>query len=560
MNLPVLHNKNVRPVTFVVIAFLIAAAGINPLRETAAFDDWAYGLTVKHLVDTGQYQLHNWLAANMPFQAYWGMLFSRLFGYSFVTLRLSTLALSLIGLISFYLLAHEHDLEPAQASFLALILLASPLYLQLSYTFMTDIPFLAMSILALLLYTRAFRLHSYPVILAASLAAAAAILTRQFGAAFLPGIGLLWLFGRNHWQHRRSLRAIPFYIVGLLLPLVAMLWQVYAGSSTANWTANWLAQEQMDHLVNPLILFDVVWRLMVILQYMALFTLPLVLITGWHFVRESRQVSSGSPAARLDFKLLTGFTVFILITSLIGSFIFKQPGIMPLIPWNLAEIGMWPAAVRGVLTMLTMAGAFLYGRIFVLRYLRTSQREILPVQQQVLDAVSLFLLIEQLVFLQFGDEYLLPLLPFTLIVVGRRVLPRLEPSALRTLTGFSVAMLLISVFWVRDGLAKKEAQWSASDALIAEGAAASEIITLWEWEAYHGSFDRYFAGLSDPADGSVGDYLETWKLAQLDKARYLVLTNEEFVRDRPEWVEYRRVAYRDGFSRTQHVIIYQQTR
>jgi hypothetical protein len=42
--------------------YVAAAAVINPLREYAFADDWAYALTVRHLVETGQYQLSPWAA------------------------------------------------------------------------------------------------------------------------------------------------------------------------------------------------------------------------------------------------------------------------------------------------------------------------------------------------------------------------------------------------------------------------------------------------------------------------------------------------------------------
>jgi len=38
-------------------------------------------LPVQHLLETGAYQAHAWLEANMPFQAYWGGLFVLVFGY-----------------------------------------------------------------------------------------------------------------------------------------------------------------------------------------------------------------------------------------------------------------------------------------------------------------------------------------------------------------------------------------------------------------------------------------------------------------------------------------------
>ena len=73
---------------------MLAALGINPLRECPQIDDWAYAATVWHWLDTGQYRLNEWIAANPPFQIAWGALFCRLFGESFAVLRISTIGLA----------------------------------------------------------------------------------------------------------------------------------------------------------------------------------------------------------------------------------------------------------------------------------------------------------------------------------------------------------------------------------------------------------------------------------------------------------------------------------
>lgn len=80
----------VAPVWLALSAFLCAILAVNPLRETAMEDDWAYAWTVQHWLATGNYHLNDWLSANMPFQAAWGTLFSLVSGYSFTTVRFFT--------------------------------------------------------------------------------------------------------------------------------------------------------------------------------------------------------------------------------------------------------------------------------------------------------------------------------------------------------------------------------------------------------------------------------------------------------------------------------------
>ncbi|MGQ9494318.1 MAG: glycosyltransferase family 39 protein [Anaerolineae bacterium] len=186
----------------VVAIFGLVVLFVNPLRETAMKDDWAYAWTVRHLLETGKYQLHEWAAPNLIFQAYWGGLFARLLGYSFSSLRISTLVLLLVALLAFYNLAREHGLDNTQAGLLMFGLLASPLVLHLSFTFNADVPFLACLIIALYFYTRAIRLHSYSLMFIASIAASAAILTRQFGVVLIGGLFFLWVLSRTRQQKR----------------------------------------------------------------------------------------------------------------------------------------------------------------------------------------------------------------------------------------------------------------------------------------------------------------------------------------------------------------------
>ena len=109
-----MNRRTIRTIHLIPLTFLLSVLLINPLRETAMEDDWAYALTVRHVLTSGEYRLHDWLVANMPFQAYWGALFASLGGYSFAMLRLSTLVLAAIGLVAFYHLAREHELAEPQ--------------------------------------------------------------------------------------------------------------------------------------------------------------------------------------------------------------------------------------------------------------------------------------------------------------------------------------------------------------------------------------------------------------------------------------------------------------
>ncbi len=222
----------------VLVLFLAAAAAVNPLREAPYDDDWAFGETVKHLLETGEYRLNDWLGPNMPFQAVWGALFCLPGGYSFAALRLSTIVLAVIGLVAFRGLAVEHGMSRGAANLLTLCLASSPLFFKLSLTFLSDVPFLAITLVATLLYTRALRDERWSSWLAASLAASAAIFIRQFGMALVGGMALIWFADTRRWQR------LPQYLLGVLLPGAAAMWQLNQGWNHSTWAQALLLSRQ----------------------------------------------------------------------------------------------------------------------------------------------------------------------------------------------------------------------------------------------------------------------------------------------------------------------------
>ena len=98
-----------------------------------------------------------WSVTSLVAQAWWGRVFADLFGYSYTTLTWSTLVLSWAGILCFYGLLRRLSLPPGTALFGALVLLFNPIYLHLSYSFMSDVPFLTLVLAATLSLVRAFQ-------------------------------------------------------------------------------------------------------------------------------------------------------------------------------------------------------------------------------------------------------------------------------------------------------------------------------------------------------------------------------------------------------------------
>jgi hypothetical protein len=106
-------------------------------------------------------------------------------------LRMSTVVLSGFGLWAFYDLLRHEGFDPGQSGFLTAVLAFNPLYFLLQGTFMSDVPALAFSLVALALYCRAIDSKHLLTLTAASLVALLAVFTRQSAIAVPLAIALV---------------------------------------------------------------------------------------------------------------------------------------------------------------------------------------------------------------------------------------------------------------------------------------------------------------------------------------------------------------------------------
>ena len=81
--------------------------------EVPVVDDWTYAWSVEHFLHTGELRMLEWSAHYPLAQILWGALFSRLWGFSFAVLRLSTLVLAWAGLFAFFLTLRELGIKPS---------------------------------------------------------------------------------------------------------------------------------------------------------------------------------------------------------------------------------------------------------------------------------------------------------------------------------------------------------------------------------------------------------------------------------------------------------------
>ncbi len=134
------RNKDVKCVLACLAVFSAAVVLAWPFANLACGDDVAYAHVAYLLSQTGHLIFNGWEAAMMLQQAYWGALFIKLFGFSFVVIRLSTSPFALGSVALCYMVVRRAGLTARAATFVTLLFGLSPLFLPVAVTFMTDVP------------------------------------------------------------------------------------------------------------------------------------------------------------------------------------------------------------------------------------------------------------------------------------------------------------------------------------------------------------------------------------------------------------------------------------
>jgi hypothetical protein len=145
---------------FCGVAVIVCELISRPFATMTVCDDGLYILMAQTLARTGHIAYNGWAASMMVAQLYLAVVFIKLFGFSFTTVRMSTLLIA--GLIACVVQRTfvRTGITERNATISTLALVLSPLYLMLSATFMNDIGGLFAIVLCLYGCVRALQASS----------------------------------------------------------------------------------------------------------------------------------------------------------------------------------------------------------------------------------------------------------------------------------------------------------------------------------------------------------------------------------------------------------------
>ena len=198
-------------------ALLVALA--NPSGHFALNDDWGYSTPIRWWMEDRVFRLTHWQSMTLVAQLALGIVWSEIFGFGYLGLRLLVGCLGAIALVCTYVLGRALGLPRVSAAVLPGMLVASPIFFTLSLSFMTDVPSLCVALVALLFFFETLSQSSKPslvLFLSGTGLLLFALLIRETAVGLAAGYASAELY-RQRGAVSRSRRAAVVVVLSAVL-------------------------------------------------------------------------------------------------------------------------------------------------------------------------------------------------------------------------------------------------------------------------------------------------------------------------------------------------------
>jgi len=268
---------------------------VNPAGNFPLNDDWSYAITVRDLLQTGQYRPLGWTSMPLLTNVLWGTLFCLGHGFSFNALRASTLVAGWLGMIGTYVLARDLRVPRWGALLVALALGFNAIYYGLSLTYMTDVLFTTLVIWAAVFLARMLSSGSAVELAIGTALALAAMLSRQL-ALCLPVAFCVIELTRQRINVCTLLRSCVPLLICASGYLGFNLWLSASGRVPALYSVE--SSQLSFELQHPSYLgVLVLTNLFLVPVMLGLFLAPVMLACMPHLVRSARRMTPGRAGA-----------------------------------------------------------------------------------------------------------------------------------------------------------------------------------------------------------------------------------------------------------------------
>lgn len=268
------------PVALAVAFFLACVILVCPSGEFPTNDDYIYYKSVQILLSKGHFELFA-SSSSCYLHILAGAIFAKLFGFSFEGLRYLSIASTLITMLAVYHIARQLEIRRELAGLACLAVAVNPLVLNLQFSYMTDMPAVALVSCAQLFTITAIKSNSGKHYLLAGLLFALATGIRQSSAIWaLPNLLLIALK-----LTKRQLPALEACLLVIIPIGVSVALDRYMESTGTMLDAYHCHKERAGAFIELLVAMPreigqvILMRAGQVIAYFSVFLLPLIVVS-----------------------------------------------------------------------------------------------------------------------------------------------------------------------------------------------------------------------------------------------------------------------------------------
>ena len=180
-----MRRRDVIEIASILGVWAIAILLIDPRGNFPLGDDWDFAIATWNFAGTGHFHFTHFTAVSLRAQVVWGALWTWTFGESFAVLRYSTLFLAALTIVVINRILARAGVPRTWRIIATLAFAFSPIFLWASCTYMTEVPYVCASAIALYFFLRGFDEDRRGWIVAGCLAAIVSWFVRQTGVVNL---------------------------------------------------------------------------------------------------------------------------------------------------------------------------------------------------------------------------------------------------------------------------------------------------------------------------------------------------------------------------------------
>jgi len=426
----------------------------------------------------------------------YGIGVSMMFGFSFVALRLTTVVLAWGCACFLYAFLRKNDFSHSVSIAVTTLLLASPLFINLSYTFMSEIPALFFLLGAIFFFSKGLQEKNYSAIAFGALFGVLGFFTRQTDIFVVIAAAAAY-FSDNSMDRKKGL--VIFGLCGTSLLVIVGLLQG-AGIQASTLSVFYLP---------PDVVLRIMRTLSFILFFLTLTGLALLPVTGSIWMK-GKKISD----IRLSYQFIFSAGI-VSVLGMLELIFFNQFqniitffGIGPAPFVMVGSIRQWgPTAIYIVATGLAIASAVYVFRIYINDAGSNFGKR--PWNMFIWYYAALYFLFVSIIFPWF-DRYYILLLPLACYCAAQLI--ERYPWRPKVFYAILACMGLYGMIGTYNYLTWNDARWRLGEQLISRGIARSEISGGMEWNGWFFYKDEIDKNIRDlppfqNASGIVMDFL-----------------------------------------------------